>query len=154
MSESITSIKLSIFDYIPPAILYSQGSEQIYTKLQRHMKDGWKVKDETTYIGGEIVRSVVTKKQVINNIKTVRIETFDSATNKINRITEAFDFNNNVKKIVVEQFDYDAVNKKLSQTNRIEATQDIEPQKMIEHKNINDKLIQKHQVNESKIFEQ
>ncbi|EKN4057543.1 TPA: hypothetical protein U6245_003704 [Yersinia enterocolitica] len=118
------------------------------------MKDGWKVKDETTYIGGEIVRSVVTKKQVINNIKTVRIETFDSATNKINRITEAFDFNNNVKKIVVEQFDYDAVNKKLSQTNRIEATQDIEPQKMIEHKNINDKLIQKHQVNESKIFEQ
>ncbi|CNL50914.1 TPA: hypothetical protein ACJ75O_003545 [Yersinia enterocolitica] len=154
MSESITSIKLSIFDYIPPAILYSQGSEQIYTKLQRYMKDGWKVKDETTYIGGEIVRSVVTKKQVINNIKTVRIETFDSATNKINRITEAFDFNNNVKKIVVEQFDYDAVNKKLSQTNRIEATQDIEPQKMIEHKNINDKLIQKHQVNESKIFEQ
>ncbi|HDL7377730.1 TPA: hypothetical protein PXN31_004474, partial [Yersinia enterocolitica] len=140
MSESITSIKLSIFDYIPPAILYSQGSEQIYTKLQRYMKDGWKVKDETTYIGGEIVRSVVTKKQVINNIKTVRIETFDSATNKINRITEAFD--------------YDAVNKKLSQTNRIEATQDIEPQKMIEHKNINDKLIQKHQVNESKIFEQ
>ncbi|HHH2177175.1 TPA: hypothetical protein ACPY6A_004142, partial [Yersinia enterocolitica] len=98
MSESITSIKLSIFDYIPPAILYSQGSEQIYTKLQRYMKDGWKVKDETTYIGGEIVRSVVTKKQVINNIKTVRIETFDSATNKINRITEAFDFNNNVKK--------------------------------------------------------
>ncbi|EKN4773715.1 hypothetical protein [Yersinia enterocolitica] len=154
MSESITSIKLSIFDYIPPAILYSQGSEQIYTKLQRYMKDGWKVKDETTYIWGEIVRSVVTKKQVINNIKTVRIETFDSATNKINRITEAFDFNNNVKKIVVEQFDYDAVNKKLSQTNRIEATQDIEPQKMIEHKNINDKLIQKHQVNESKIFEQ
>ncbi|HDL6887441.1 TPA: hypothetical protein PXL93_003422 [Yersinia enterocolitica] len=154
MSESITSIKLSIFDYIPPAILYSPNSEQIHTKLQRYMKDGWKVKDETTYIGGEIVRSVVTKKQVINSIKTVRIETFDSATNKINRITEAFDFNNNVKKIVVEQFDYDAVNKKVSQTNRVEETQDIEPQEMREHKNISDKLIQKHQVNESKIFEQ
>ncbi|CNG74346.1 TPA: hypothetical protein ACPY5Y_003811 [Yersinia enterocolitica] len=154
MSESIISIKLSISDYIPPAILHSPGSEQIHTKLQRYMKDGWKVKDETTYVGGEIVRSVVTKKQVINNIKTVITETFDSATNKINRITEAFDFNNNVKRIVVEQFDYDAVNKKISQTNRIEATQDIEPQKMIEHKNINDELIQKHQVNESKIFEQ
>lgn len=154
MSESITSIELSISDYIPPAILRSPGSEQIHTKLQRYMKDGWKVKGETTYVGGEIVRSVVTKKQVINNIKTVITETFDSATNKINRITEAFDFNNNVKKIVVEQFDYDAVNKKLSQTNRIEATQDIESQKMIEHKNINDKLIQKHQVFESKIFEQ
>ncbi|HDL8286945.1 TPA: hypothetical protein PXQ99_003771, partial [Yersinia enterocolitica] len=85
---------------------------------------------------------------------TVRIKTFDSATNKINRITEAFDFNNNVKKIVVEQFDYDAVNKKVSQTNRVEETQDIESQKMIEHKNFNDKLIQKHQVSESKIFEQ
>ncbi|EPS8494687.1 hypothetical protein ACVH8U_003619 [Yersinia enterocolitica] len=154
MSESITSIKLSIFDYIPPAILYSPNSEQIHTKLQGYMKDGWNVKDETTYIGGEIVRSVVTKEKVINNIKTVRIKTFDSATNKINRITEAFDFNNNVKKIVVEQFDYDAVNKKVSQTNRVEETQDIESQKMIEHKNFNDKLIQKHQVSESKIFEQ
>ncbi|EON3357089.1 hypothetical protein AB9H26_20035 [Yersinia enterocolitica] len=154
MSESITSIKLSISDYIPPAILHSPGSEQIHTKLQRYMKDGWKVKDETTYIGGKIVRSVVTKKQVINNIKTVITETFDSATNKINRITEAFDFNNNVKRIVVEQFDYDPVNKKIIQTNRVDSTQDIEPQKMIEHKNINDELIQKHQVNESKIFEQ
>ncbi|WP_019080230.1 hypothetical protein [Yersinia enterocolitica] len=64
MSESITSIKLSIFDYIPPAILYSPNSEQIHTKLQRYMKDGWKVKDETTYIGGEIVRSVVTKNKL------------------------------------------------------------------------------------------
>ena len=154
MSESITSIELSISDYIPPAILRSPGSEQIHTKLQRYMKDGWKVKDETTKIGDEIVRSVVTKKQVVNNIKTVITKTFDSATNKINRITEEFDFNNNVKKIIVEQFDYDAVNKKVSQTNRVEETQDIEPQEMREHKNISDKLIQKHQVRESKIFEQ
>ena len=154
MSESITSIELSISDYIPPAILRSPGSEQIHTKLQRYMKDGWKVEGETTYIGGEIARSVVTKKQVINNIKTVITKTFDPATNKINRITEVFYFNNDVKNVVVEQFDYDAVNKKVSQTNSVEATQDITPQEVREHNYASNKLIQKGQPHESKVSDQ
>ncbi|HHL2501878.1 TPA: hypothetical protein ACQ301_003986 [Yersinia enterocolitica] len=137
-------------DYIP-AMPTFKGLE---TKTKIYEYNGWKIKDETTYNGDEIVRSVFTKERIINNIKTVKIKTFEAATNTMNSIAEEYDFNNNVKKIGVLQFDYDSVNKKISQTNRVEATQNIEPQEVGEHKNINDKLIQKHQVRESKIFEQ
>ncbi|WP_227739243.1 hypothetical protein, partial [Yersinia artesiana] len=74
--------------------------------------------------------------------------------NNINHMTEVSDFNNNVKTVTVVQYDYDAVNKKTRQANRFEKTQEIKPQEMREHKNINDKLIQKHQVLESKISDQ
>ncbi|UXD27042.1 hypothetical protein FORC065_4337 [Yersinia enterocolitica] len=104
-------------DYIP-AMPTFKGLE---TKIKSYEYNGWKIKDETTYNGDEIVRSVFTKEQTINNIKTVKINTFESATNKINSIVEEYNFNNNMKKIDVFQFDYDPVNKKSSRP--IELTQ-------------------------------
>lgn len=161
MRDSLASIKSSIkpldnsliSNYIP-AIPLSRGSERLQTITRSYMQNGWKVKDEATYNGKIIIRSVVTKEQVINNVKTVNIKTFDSATNKMNSIAEISDFNSNVKKIAVAHFDYDAVNNTTRQTNRVEAAQQIRPQKMTELENVNNKLIQKNHVSESKTSDQ
>ncbi|WP_227739301.1 hypothetical protein, partial [Yersinia artesiana] len=95
MSELLASIKSSIKPSISnhmPAMPLSRGFERLQPITRSYIKNDWKVKDKTAYKGKEIVRSVLTERKVINNIETVKIKTFDSATNKMNHMTQLSEF--------------------------------------------------------------
>ncbi|MEY4476168.1 MAG: hypothetical protein RL248_1935 [Pseudomonadota bacterium] len=130
MSELISSTKSSTHNYVP----LSRGSERLENVINVYSMDGWETKSETIYNRGKIFKATLTKEQIVDNIKTVKIKSFDSVTNKIKSITEKY--NGNTKKWIEEEFDYDSVRKTVKPINRIEATQDIGSQGSVENSKV------------------
>ncbi|MEY4921384.1 MAG: hypothetical protein RLY17_101 [Pseudomonadota bacterium] len=130
MSELIVSTKSSTHNYVP----LSRGSERLENVINDYSMDGWEIKSETIYNRERIFKATLTKEQIVDNIKTVEIKSFDSVTNKIKSITE--EYNGNTKKWIEEEFDYDSVRKTVKPINRIEATQDIGSQGSVENSKV------------------
>ncbi|MFA3762895.1 hypothetical protein [Yersinia sp. 2466 StPb PI] len=138
MSETLALIKASIKssapDYIPPTPLSNRLNPLQNSIRSYSMRDGTTT-IETTRRKGEIVRQIVTREYIdAASNKTVKMKTFDAATNTINQAIEHFDSNNNMTKRVVESFSYDPVKKAVQLSETVVVKQSFDAKNNITHR--------------------
>ncbi|HDL7647333.1 TPA: hypothetical protein PXO92_004015 [Yersinia enterocolitica] len=138
MSETLASIKASIKssapDYIPPTPLSNRLNPLQNSIRSYSMRDGTTT-IETTRRKGEIVRQIVTREHIdAASNKTVKVKTFDAATNTINQAIEYFDSKNNMTKRVVESFSYDPVKKAVQLEETVVVKQSFDAKNNITHR--------------------